>query len=321
MNDVIPLPDVEESAGDFSQALTALEEKKAALARVIEIAQSMTALQSGLLAAVNLSQPLKQLPPKTLRFIDDLGRKTRNLSDRDVSLRLEKLDLKIKVKLKSIVLVSDKAQNLGYQILTDDRLGEVHALIDEFKRLSQTAIALRVLLSKRGVKVSPLALPVEKDEILDRIDQIEVEQKNYRDNAVTKIRDMKNDIEGMLRSSQCREQVKPLLLSVLSDLDLNEQHIASGGDFTDMPVAMASIDIVGIEGVHVSHIDQDIQSQEREPSEAAAENELQQANENPEGSEGDDSGLRKLGFWQKLKLWLTTSWNVSWRDLDKSDRL
>src|SRR5690606_182702 len=73
-------------------------------------------------------------------------------------------------------------------------------LIDDFRRLTQTSLALRCLLKKRGVKVEDHDLPITGRELEEKLKNLTLRELRVRNNAVIEIEVMVVDIDLALQA-------------------------------------------------------------------------------------------------------------------------
>jgi hypothetical protein len=117
----------------------------------------------------------------------------------------------------------------------------------------------------------------------------------------SQITEMQGDIDTLLSSDSLPEGMRQELLSMKDSFALNLKHIESGKTLEDMPIVIEMVEMGSMED-HTT------------PYEPAANTEV-----NKPDSEKDSAkpkNKQKRGFFSKTKEWMSTSFDVKWKDIE-----
>ncbi len=313
---------------NVADELTLLEQRRVALERLIRIAQSLEALQQGLQAVSELKSS-RALPDAAVRTFEALGRKIRNLSDAQVKLRLNTLDHKVATKLKLVLGLADELQPDQEQRADGARLALINDLVDEFKKHAQTAVALRVLLSRRGVEVEPLALSVPEETLRERLTFIASREHQCREAVVQQVDQLRADVQTLLANPNCKPALRAVLMAVLEALHANLAHLHEGKPVSSLPTPIADIafDTTPFSGVSYAEpapeaVPGSGKTDAGEPvsvsSSATAATPASSPTKNKAAGPTAVSPTAKPGFWRRFINWINTPWHVGWKDLERT---
>ncbi|MES9830671.1 MAG: hypothetical protein ABW139_00365 [Candidatus Thiodiazotropha sp. DIVDIV] len=269
-----------------------LEGKRKILQQIVEITNAIEGMQESLNAVLVLGVPSKDLPESALNLFSSLSESLRNLPVKQIQGYFNNLETLIKSQLEKILHYSglDYSQDENIEFISlssDDEEPNPLDLLDEFKRTSQTAVSMRVLLRKRGVPTPGSPVPVSPEVIKNQIGELDKQEKQQRDKAGQKIDEMKADVESMLANPVYPDEMKEILKGVISNLDKDKQLLTSGASLNKLSFVTESEEIVGVDEVAVE-----------ESIEITAV---------PEPSNSD-------GFSDRASRWLNSPWDVSWKD-------
>jgi len=313
---------------NVADELTLLEQRRVALERLIRIGQSLEALQQGLQAVTDLKTS-SALPDAAVRTFEALGRKIRNLSDAQVKVRLDTLDAKVATKLKLVLGLADELQPDQAQTADGARLAVINDLVDEFKKHAQTAVALRVLLTRRGVDVEPLALSVPEQTLRERLTFIASREHQCRGAVVQQVKQLRSDVQRLLANPSCKPTLKAVMTAVLDALQANLVHLNEGKPVSSLPTPIADIAFDTTPFSGVSYVESAPEARpgpdESEPdvpmpvnSSAATATPASSPAKNKERVPTAASPAAKPGFWRRFKNWIDTPWHVGWKDIERT---
>ncbi|MES9861432.1 MAG: hypothetical protein ABW157_19965 [Candidatus Thiodiazotropha sp. LLP2] len=269
-----------------------LEGKRKILQQIVEITNAIEGMQESLNAVLVLGVPSKDLPESALNLFSSLSESLRNLPVKQIQGYFNNLETLIKSQLEKILHYSglDYSQDENIEFISlssDDEEPNPLDLLDEFKRTSQTAVSMRVLLRKRGVPTPGSPVPVSPEVIKNQLGELDKQEKQQRDNAGQKIDEMKADVESMLANPVYPDEMKEILKGVISNLDKDKQLLTSGASLNKLSFVTESEEIVGVDEVAVE--------------------ESIEITVVPEPSNSD-------GFSDRASRWLNSPWDVSWKD-------
>ncbi|MEJ2444115.1 MAG: hypothetical protein P8Y42_11755 [Exilibacterium sp.] len=303
---------------DALNQLSALEVRRTAVARLVNIAHTLEWLRQGLESVVRLNDAPEDFPASILQLYDALGHKMRNLSDTEVTLRLERLDKKVNLNLKAITTTVAKLERMPLLTGLDEK-------IDTFRRLSQTAVALRVLLTRRGQKVAPLKLALPIARLKKSLHSVKREEQAARQRVVEEIIEFERELQQLQALETPDSPMQNMIEDVLQDLAANREHLILGGSIQALPVQMDAIDLGSDTALEVP---QEAASTPATVTESA-DSHIESATNHPrEGSapqptaktEKNEPTAPSKSIWRRFLYWLNTPWNVSWRDISKINK-
>jgi len=297
---------------DFSQELFRIDAGRNALQRLLDLTLSLETLRIGLESSLELGKPNIGLTSDAIKLYLALGKKIRNLSDRDILLRLEGLDLRVKSNLENILPL---IETFNIALTNSQYTREISAMINKietFSRQAKTAVTLRVLLHKRGQGSPALQLPVPISVIREKLALVERQEQKQRQKAEKAIEEIEADLRKLLNNRHQPEVMREVLTAAMADMALNREHLQAGLSLEDLPVSIEHINF----------------SVEAEPP--AKTTQIPIAEHNSDTGDHETSvapqAVQKISppgkphFWRKLKLWLTSSWRVNWRDIKDNNR-
>ena len=232
-----------------SQQLGLVEQQHQALLSALKITQSIEQLQTGLEAALLLGQPSAQITAKAMQTFAALSEKTRVMTNQQLQCALVQLDKQISEKIHVVLDIakSDDFANMEklFNGETDNQLinKKLGAVLQEFRKKAQTAVALRILLQKRGISSSPLRHNVAEADIEQELQVIEQKEQRCRKQVQREISELKRDLTALVNRSDVSEQTRLAAAHIQQDLDRDLEHIQAGKPFSDLPSAVEVIEL------------------------------------------------------------------------------
>ncbi|MET0065983.1 MAG: hypothetical protein ABW076_06525 [Candidatus Thiodiazotropha sp.] len=270
-----------------------LEDKRKILQQIVEITKAIEGMQESLNAVMVLGVPSKEMPEKALQLYSALSDSLRNLPVKQVKLYYDNLESVIKKTLDKILAFSDKdfSGDDGIEFVTLSSTTHDESpmdLLDEFKRTAQTAVSLRVLLRKRGVQTPGATIPLSREVIRQKINDLDRQEQAQRGKAEGKIREMQADVEQMLNNPNYPDAMKEILKGVVNNLERDKKLLRAGVPLHKLSFAMEHHEISGVE-------------------EMSVEEEIEIT-----GLPEDD---RDMSFSDAASRWLNSPWEVSWKEI------
>jgi hypothetical protein len=172
-------------------------------------------------------------------------------------------------------------------------------------------VGLRVLLYKRGVPTSKLHLELPRHSIELRLRQLEGQEQLYRDHVREEISGLQVDVAVLMATPESLSggSMRKMLEQTQKDLINARKHLDSGGDLSEIPVLVESIELSS-ELMNCEEFRNEIKNFGL--PEASQSPEVEQETKPPEFEEPAE---QELGFWETLKKWLSTPFRVSWSDI------
>lgn len=297
-----PLTDVTVHSPD---ELTALRQRRSALQEMARIALSVEKLRQGLSALLLVGKPPDDLPDSALTLFETLSKSVRHYSDRRLRESLDAIEKVVQDNVERILAIADAPDRLDSAGHDSGDPGDLHALIHEFRRHVQTAVALGLLLHERGIACPEFRLPVSHEVISTRIGHLIEEEKRCRNRLETEMSNMLDEI-GKLENTLHDERITLELRDLRRQLLDNLAHLRRGENIEDMPVVFEMIEMGSAEDHRIPFTPTSLPS--APPTETAS-----HANESV--NETDDTPPRRP-FGRRLWTWLTTPLGVRWRDID-----
>lgn len=312
------MPDKMKDSPNVITQLNALEEKKQTLARVIKIASSLEAMRLALTAVFQLGQPEADLPPGVLNFFTSLGKKVKNLSDLEIQTRLNNLQTNIKSKLAKVIAITAELDDLSD--LNNQRIDEINQLVEDYKRHAQTAVALGILLQRRGVTTTPIGLSLTKETMLVELKRITTQENKKRQDAIQQTLEIRHDINVIRLNPNTCDATRQILDLIAENLKQNILHLRAGHSISQLPYEVEMIEFDKVdeqpalpaveyepENALLKTTEESVEPPPTETKESVA--------ETVPTSVKNVTGLR--GVWQRFNLWLNSPWSVNWKDLKK----
>ena len=293
-----------------SQELSKLTQKRLALESLIRITASIQIQQKSLLELSAISKPSQDFPPKLITQIKLLTSKIGELPIPELITRLDKVEAVMAKNLKSVLMLAEvDANQLRDEELENLSIDEFIDAINNFKRRTQIAVALRYILKKRGIAIAPYTLSIPQESIVEHIDSLRKKEQS----CVKKIR---KEIVGIIKDSQVMiamdgltEKMRNELVDVKEAMQINLNHLDSGGNVKDIPNVFETI-VLESKSNFTTAQDTDKETQKTEvqqiTSKENSDNELEFANP------------KKESFWSLFKKWLSSPWSVSWKNIKQN---
>lgn len=222
-----------------SRDLKVLEDKRDALERAVKIALNIERLHSSLEATLLMGKPAADLSEEALATIEELEGSIKSQPVDKLRESLAVLEVLVRSRLAQILQISE----LEADELVAPGAGEIEALLNDYRKQAQTAVALRVLLHSRGEATAPTELHVPAEQIRARLSVVEQKERAYRKIIKTEIVTMITETSRMLANEGLSPTMRQFLVASNEDLQCNLEHLDSGKKITSMPVAIEIIEM------------------------------------------------------------------------------
>jgi len=275
-----------------------IEKKRQILASLIRAAKGVNKHTQGLEDVLLLARPSQSYPPKIDQYIKLLEGKTSSLTVEQLKVQAEKYDNRCKNLINTLL---DTVEQTQKQMEEEEELDvfseQIQERLKKFKNMTQTAVGLRVMLQKRGMVLPPVQFGFPQEWIAQQIDTLQQTNRDLRIRVKALVLEVIVDVQQMLKSETLSETLRDSLTFVESSMQENLKHIKAGGSLDALPYEFESLTINSTADAltgKVYKFDPEISEQTQQESV-------------PE--------KKQLGFFKKIKLWLSSSWKTRWRDL------
>lgn len=285
-----------------------LEKKRKALEEIINITRSVDRLKGALESTLLLRKPIDDSSQSLYTIYERLESTYKEQPNNRIKFILNGLDKMISEKISVILRLADDVESRTPEAHAKAKdVEEISRLVNEFNRLTQTAIALRVLLKRRGVRTDSIILKVPEKAISSRISLLSTKEELCREDVRRTITSIAESIDQILASSSRSEKLVKMLISVKADLMANLEHLASGKNIDSLPMPVEALEMVSSGPISTPA---PTHGTARTPKQIEVERTMSlMPTETRRPRE-------KLGFFAHLRLWLSTPWSVRWKDIE-----
>lgn len=270
------------------QEFKELVKRKEVLEEMLGLATRVEHLLGGLEATVQMGKTSSEIPKAAQDLLAALPDAIKGQPSAKLKEGLANLESRMAKSMEQVMALAD--QDL------DERMGEeAIRCIDEFKRSSKTALALRVLLNNRGEITKPIKLPVQTKDLQIRVAKVDTKKQEVTKKVEVEIVRVKEDSTSLLKTPGLPDGIKAMLAATVSQMDANLTHLRSGRGFESLPHAMEILEVVDVEAIDaIPEVLPVIEVEEIEEIQVSA-------------PEPDKSLMGQLGNW------LNTPTDVSWK--------
>lgn len=270
------------------QEFKELVKRKEVLEEMITLASRVEQLLGGLQATVHMGKTSSEIPKEAQDLLASLPEAIKGQPSAKLKDGLANLEARMAKSMEEVMALADQE--------LDERMGEeAIRCIEEFKRSSKTALALRVLLNNRNEITKPIKLPVQVKDLQIRVSKVDSKKKEVTTKVATEIVRVHDDSMNLLKTPGLPDGIKDMLKTTMQQMKANMAHLKSGGSFDKLPHSMEILEVTDVQEIEAIPEElpvfdvEEIQVEEIEVK--------------------DDSSL--LG---QLGSWLNTSVDVSWKE-------
>ena len=312
-----------------------ITDQRQALESLIRIAQSVHNQQSALSELTLAAKPSQDFPPKVLKYFAAIEQSMGDIPLPDILKKLETIEAVTEQDLSKIIhlatldfnkLRSD--QILSPQIENIDIDYFVNAIAD-FKRRTQTALAMRVMLSKRGVAIQPFNIPISQEKLGREIEALKEKEAQCVGQIKQEINQIITSTNAVLKQQSLSEEMEKSLTDILLNMKANLKHLDAGGLITEIP---STFEIVTLESAPENDINTPKETapcdgaeaeQDKVEKDLAVQDEQQKESSKEPISNPTTAAPQKReqrSYWWLLKRWMLSPWKTSWRSLVEKHR-
>jgi len=305
--------------------LSALTKKRLALESLIKITVSLQTQQQSLQELSAIARPSQDFPAKLLIHVKQLSKRIGDLPVAELIKRLESIEHVMTSNMDKLLLLAKvDIGKLRDAQLVNLSLDDFIDSIDNFRRRTQTAMALRYLLKDRGVAIAPFSLALPQESLFDHIEALKEKEsgcvKQIRKEMVSVIKDS----DAMIKNKKISQEMKKEILKVRQAMVVNLEHLDNGGSVADIPnvfetivLESSSVEPIVMEGP----VDTPTNNLNAHKVDAKI-NKTEQLKSKYKSEETDNSKTQNKpeSFWGLVKLWLSSPWSKSWRSIKKDSK-
>lgn len=294
--------------------------KRRTLQRVFQITEAIERLYSGLESVLIMGTPAIRLPAQALAAFNDLTDKTRIMTQARLVQALEAVDREVRKSLSRILELVDE---IGKRV--DGLAGgeaepledQVTTFIQQFRRKAQTAVALRVLLEKRGVGQIPQFPAIPKHDLNKRLKQLLAREQICGTRIKEGVSEFRKDAALILANDEVPEPIKAKVREVVAELEDELLNLQEGVKADGRSLQLETVILHSERPVDKVETPQPRPRPQPQPQSRPRPQPEPRPQPQPEQPRTTRIAATENGFWTRLQLWLATSWAVSWRDLKK----
>jgi len=215
------------------QGLSDLERLHRMLDQIVDIALAIECMRESLQAVLLMglaSKDLSKEAPSGYRTFSDTMHTLPSGEIRDHHTNLE---LIVNMQLNRILNYSsiDFSSAEGSEFTTSGKSDPQRPLelLHAFKRTAQTAVALRMLLHKRGLPTPGSVLSASNEELKRRLSQLDRQLADQRRRITSQIEVVETEIVRLIDNPHNADAMKSVLHEEAANLDLDLQLLAEGG--------------------------------------------------------------------------------------------
>ena len=290
--------------------LEALRKRRSALQEIVRVTLSIEKLKQGLTSLLLVGKPPSDIPRSALKLFESLSRGVSHYSTKRLQESLAAIRHGIQANFEQVMAIANAPDTLEAtdNVEHNQDIERLHTLIHEFRRRVQTAVALAMLLRERGIHTDEISLPVSRDDIESRIEQLAHEEQQCRHRLENEMNDMLEYVDSILQMTNEEGSLHMELVETREQLQLNLRHLATGRQLEEMPIVFEMIEMGGTEDHRIPFTPTSLPDA---PPAASP-----KADTRPDQDE-DTQPARRCGFFTRLRIWLTTPLGVRWRDIDR----
>ncbi len=292
--------------------LRALTKKRQVLEQLIAFTKRIQQLGNSLDVVKEIAKPSQAASKRILPLIAHLLPRMKFLETPKLQTALQRLQPDITRELKQIMALAEINEaefTKRLAALSLDKRKAVYDVMTQelqvFKRKTQTNLAIRVSLHERGVTTEAPKLAVSQENISAKTAELKTKENVCKQRIKTTIKTMIEDTQKILSMPSCPDELKAKIQQVQNTLEEKLEHLHAGKDISDLPVFVESLEIdSGSDDIASQAM---VNAQENTAREALASADIIEV--------AEEKIEKGLNYFQRLRLWLNTPWEVSWSAL------
>lgn len=287
-----------------SEEFELITEKRLALESLIKIASGIHNQQKALNELALAARPSQNIPKSIARSFSSIKKK---LEDDDISDIIKKLE-KIELITKKTLLMILQLTSVDVHLLRTDQVKSITtdnftAAIRDFKRRTQTTLALRYVLRERGAVIPPFKLSISQESIYEQLEQLKQKENECVETIKIEINIIIVDTATMMRKDYFSDSMKSDLIQINKAMTANLEYLENGGLITRIPHAVETITLETTPSFT--------------PDEADDNDDLVKSKLDEKPSNGTKGASQKRSFWWLFEKWISSPWSTSWSSVKK----
>jgi hypothetical protein len=222
------------------QEFKELVKRKEVLEEMLSLAGRVEHLLGGLQATVQMGKTSSEIPKEAQDLLAALPEAIKGQPSAKLKDGLANLETRMAKSMEQVLALADQE--------LDERMGEeAIRCIDEFRRSSKTALALRVLLNNRNEITKPIKLPVQLRDLQIRVAKVDTRKKEVTQKVAVEIVKVHDDSMELLKTPGLPDGIKSMLADTMKQMKANLAHLKSGGSFEKLPYSMEILEVESVE--------------------------------------------------------------------------
>lgn len=309
-----------------TEALNSIKHKRKALESLINIACSVENQQAALSELSLAAKPSQEFPKKVVDYFKAIEERSKETDSTALLQKMDKVEEAISRSVEKILLLAKVDVNkLRDAELANLDIETFQNFIGDFKRRTNTSLALRYILKKRGMAIAPIKLPIQQETISVQIEALKEKEKRCVKQIRSEIQKIIKDTKTALSIPDLPEAIKTELSNVEKAMQVNITHLDQGGSASTIPNVFETIVLESSSPIdhedeskneNESEFDGE-QSQSNQPATAPSKN--QETEPKPPKIKAGANEIKHTpkSNWWIFKKWLSSPWATSWRSLKK----
>ncbi len=294
-----------------AEELKSIEQRRSALEKAVRVTLAIERLQNGIEAAMQMGKEAVDIDPKAKRLMDELEPETKSLPSNKLKETLAHLEAIVRTRLTHILKISAMDEHELISVTGE----KVEALVTEYQKKAQTALAVRVLLATRGEFTPPIKTEVAPHYLRKRISALSAKEKVYRKAIKTELTSMIDDTVRILARTDLPEKMRITMEAAKLDFEDNLIHLNTDKSISTLPVA---IEMVEMSDHQISRVSTQSMANGSDPH--IEKQALFNTSEPPPPPMASEQLVslnlkQKQTFFVRLWRWATTPSTVKWKDL------
>lgn len=307
-----------------SDTIQHITDQRQALESLIRIAQSVHNQQSALSELALAARPSQDFPPKVLQYFAAVEKRLGDIPVPDILKKIETIEAITEQDLSKIVYLATldvnqlRANQIQSPQLENIDVAYFADAIANFKRRTQTALAMRVMLKKRGVGIQPFNIPISQEKLGREIQALKEKEVKCVTQIKQEIKLIISDTKSLLNQQSLSEEIRKNLTEVIVGMRVNLKHLNAGGLVTNIP---NKFEIVTLESAPTNDITETKETESNYQATEQTEKEKQPAQASiSEPATQESSKNYSRSYWWIFKRWILSPWKTTWRSLVKKHR-
>lgn len=320
-----------------SDDLEQLHKKRELLEQLLAFTKQINQVANGLDLVREIAKPSQRVNKKLFKLLLALIQRLEPLDTEELRERLTTMDAQVHKELSRMMVLSRMSEEEFLQHFGNSCSKQLAATydallqeIDAFRRMAQTNVAIRYILTQRGALLDACSLPISQEKLGETVETLRVKETECRKKVEAKVKDMIADTDALIACDKYPQELKTRLISIRVGLAGNLQRLQDGESVSDVFVSIDAFEIsddtAEPEPAPAEEFDNSAvatRASEAEKPEVVAPETPAPVERAPEK---DLSGVPKsfLGIVLlagDVDTWLRSPWQVSWRSIRAKSRL